>query len=70
MGGDANKQEFFFLTKPNTIRERATLDLLYIHPQWLVRDIESKLVVLSFLRITATGETRITVSGDDRVTAS
>ena len=69
-GGNANKLEVFFLFKPNTLREHATVDLLYTHPQWLVRDIESKLVVLSFLRITATGETRITGSGDDRGTAS
>ena len=68
--GNANKQFMFFLFKPNTLREHATLDLIYPHPQWLVRDIESKLSVLSFLRITVGGNTRITVSGDDRVTAS
>jgi hypothetical protein len=69
-GGDANKQEVFFVFKPNTLREHATVDLLYPHPQWLVRDIESKLAVVSFVRITAGGNTRITVSGDTRVTAN
>ncbi len=69
-GGDANKREVFFLFKPNTLREHATLDLLYPQPQWLVREIESAFVVAAFLRITAGGNTRITVSGDDRVTAN
>jgi len=67
-GGNANKQEVFFLFKPNTLREHATLDLIYPHPQWLVRDIESQLAVTSFVRITVSGDTRITVSGDTRVT--
>jgi len=66
-GGDANKREVFFLFKPNTLREHATLDLIYPQPQWLVRDIESALVSV-FVRITVSGDTRITVSGDTRVT--
>jgi len=66
-GGDANKQEFFFLTKPNTIRERATLDLIYPHPQWLVREIEGKDIVLVFERVTTGGETRVIDGGLIRV---
>lgn len=69
-GGDANKREVFFLFKPNTLREHATLDLIYPQPEWLVREIESSLIVTEFLRITTSGDTRITVSGDDRVTAN
>jgi len=65
--GDANKRFMFFLFKPNTLREHATLDLIYPHPQWLVRDIESSLISV-FVRITVSGDTRITVSGDTRVT--
>lgn len=40
--GLANKQDLFFLTKPNTIREHATLDLLYPAPFYVVNEVNSK----------------------------
>lgn len=33
--GNANKADLFFLMKPNTFREHATIDLLFGHPFWL-----------------------------------
>ncbi len=33
--GLANKQDLFFLTKPNTIREHATIDLLFPSPAFI-----------------------------------
>ena len=63
--GAANRQEFFFLTKPNTIRERATLDLLYAHPPWLVRTVQP---LTTDTRVTSEGRTRVTSDGRTRVT--
>lgn len=34
--GRENKADLFTLTKGNTIRERATLDLILLVPDWLV----------------------------------
>jgi len=64
--GKANKADFFFLTKPNTIREKATLDLLYPTPNFLKFALQKS---LSFARITTGGFTRITTGGFIRVTA-
>lgn len=65
--GDANRQDFFFLLKPNTLRERATLDLLYPHPTWLKLAVQSKNAT-TFVRLTRTGLTRITTASFVRVT--
>lgn len=35
LSGQANRNELFFFTKANTIREVATLDLILTHPDWL-----------------------------------
>lgn len=63
--GKANKAEFFFLTKPNTIRERATIDLLYPTPSWLRTALQkpAKFAV----RIVVTGEERITTDSFLRI---
>ena len=62
--GAANKQELFFVTKSNTIREHATLDLLYTHPPWLVRARQR----LSYaVRVTSTGKDRTTSDGKLRI---
>ena len=66
--GIANKQDFFFLLKPNTLRERATLDLLYPHPTWLKFANQSD-NASTFVRLTAGGFTRITTGSFVRVTA-
>ena len=63
--GRANKQAYFFLMKPNTIRENATLDLLYPTELWLRKAATD--VVLTLTRVTVAGDTRITVDGDIRV---
>ena len=55
--GLSNRQELFFVTKPNTIRERATLDLLYPTPPWLQEAVTPDTV---FVRKTSEGETRLT----------
>ena len=68
--GRANKQEFFLLTRPWTIREKATIDLLYPTPDFVRNALNDKKRILSFTRITVGGNTRITVSGEERVTAS
>jgi hypothetical protein len=65
--GKANKAEMFFLAKPNTIRERATLDLLYPTPSWLRVAVQKGSG--SFVRITTGGFNRITTGGFLRVTA-
>jgi len=65
--GKANKADFFFLTKPNTIRERATLDLLYPTPNFLKFALQKG--IGAFARITTGGFTRITTNGFIRVTA-
>ena len=65
-GGIANAQEFFFITKGNTIKERATLDLLYPTPLWLKRLLKTQ-AVNTFDRITPEGYTRITPDGFLRV---
>lgn len=64
--GKANKADFFFLTKPNTIREKATLDLLYPTPNFLKFALQKG---MAFARVTTAGFTRITTSGFLRVTA-
>ena len=62
--GAANKQDLFFLMKPNTFREHATIDLLFTHPLWL-RDavIETQ----RFPRETVNGHIRVTTDGHTRV---
>lgn len=62
--GAANKQDLFFLIKPNTFREHATIDLLFTHPLWL-RD--ATLVLQRYERETTGGHTRETVGGHTRV---
>lgn len=66
-GGNANKQEMFFLYKANTLRERATVDLLYPTPNWLKDEIYGKLIITTFTRITDAGETRLIDTGLIRV---
>lgn len=66
--GKANKADFFFLTKPNTIREKATLDLLYPTPNWLKFAVQKGLG--SFTRVTVSGFTRLTTDNFIRVTAA
>lgn len=65
--GKANAAEFFFLLKPNTLRERATLDLLYPTPVWLKFAIQNK-GKMQFVRATTGGFTRITTGSFVRVT--
>lgn len=55
--GQQNRNELFLLTKPNTIREHATLDLLYPIPGF-IKEIKGELAF----------ETRITSEGAIRVT--
>jgi len=64
--GVANKLEFFFLTKSNTIRERATVDLLYPTPPWLVKALQKTTTI--FARATINGQARVTTAGFLRVT--
>ncbi len=66
--GKANKADFFFLTKPNTIRERATLDLLYPTPNFLKFALQRG--AGSFQRVTVSGFTRLTTDNFIRVTAA
>lgn len=40
--GQQNREFYFFLTKANTIRESATLDLLFPHPEWLKRAVQNQ----------------------------
>lgn len=63
-----NRAEFFFLTKPNTIREHATLDLLFPTPTWLQFRVQSRKLRVSFNRITTAGNTRITTNDFIRLT--
>jgi len=54
--------------KPNTIREYATIDLIYEIPFWLkqaTRKLPPAQTVAD--RITTLGETRITVNGNIRI---
>ena len=55
--GLENRQRLFFLTKPNTIREHATLDLLFPHPPWLTQAVTPD---SQFVRKTSEDETRLT----------
>jgi hypothetical protein len=66
--GRQNKQEFFFLTKPHTIREKATIDLIFPTPSWLQADLDGKFKKQIFTRITVTGDTRIIDGGLIRIT--
>ena len=67
--GAANKLDYFFLMKPNTMREYATLDLIYPHPSWLKTAVQSG-AKQQFVRITAGGFTRITTGSFVRVTTT
>lgn len=62
--GQANKADLFFLMKPNTFREHATIDLLFTHPNWLVQAVQQQ---TRFPRITVNGHVRVTVGGHPRV---
>lgn len=62
--GAVNKQQLFFLTKPNTIREHATLDLIFPTPSWLIQAIQTK---TRFVRETKNGHIRVTQGGHTRV---
>lgn len=66
--GYANKQQFFFLTKPNTIRENATIDLLYPTPSWYETNINNPIVIPDNTRVTTQGAIRIIDTGLIRVT--
>lgn len=65
--GLANRQQFFFLTRANTIREHATLDLLYPTPLWLKNSFFPKQAFST--RVTTGGARRITTGGAIRITA-
>jgi len=67
--GLANRQELFFLTKPNTIREHATVDLLYPIPLWLKREVDNPSVVPAYARVTSGHAIRIVDFGLIRVTS-
>ena len=62
--GLANRLDLFFITKPNTIREHATVDLLYPTPNWLNNIIHP---VTRFVRETQNGHIRVTKGGHTRV---
>lgn len=62
--GMQNKREFFFLAKPNTIRESATIDLLYDIPSWLKQRRDA--AAIQGLRITSRGFARVTTDGSLR----
>lgn len=66
--GQVNRLDFFFLLKPNTLREYATLDLVYPHPSWLQSAVQSS-GKMQFVRLTTGGFTRITTNSFIRVTA-
>jgi len=65
--GRANRLNYFLLARPNTIREHATIDLLYEVPTWL-KNAHIKRQLFS-TRITSDGATRITSAGNIRITA-
>jgi len=68
--GKANKADFFFLTKPNTIREKATLDLLYPTPNFLKFALQKPLSSMGiFFRVTTNNLQRLTTNGFIRLTA-
>ena len=66
--GLANRQDLFFLTKPNTIREHATIDLLYPTPFFVKLATTPTPVVQDNARITINGFTRVIDTGLIRVT--
>lgn len=57
--GAANKRDLFFLTKPNTIREHATIDLLYTAPFWLREAVTPDLTIVDNARITSDSKVRV-----------
>ena len=61
--GAANKQDLFFLIKPNTFREHATIDLLFTHPPWIVQALQPE---SRFARETNNGFIRLTDEGNQR----
>lgn len=65
--GRANKAELFFITKPNTIREHATVDLLYPKPFWLDTALHPDQQFREE-RITTDNQTRVIDTGLIRVT--
>ena len=65
--GKRNAAEYFFLLKPNTLREHATLDLLYPTPNFLKFAIQND-SKSTFVRQTSGGFTRITTASFIRVT--
>lgn len=65
--GKQNKANYFFLMKPNTIREYATLDLLYPTPAWLRAALQKTSLV--FARVVVGGTARVTTDNFLRVTA-
>jgi len=68
--GKANKADFFFLTKPNTIREHATLDLLYPTPNWLKFALQRPLSAMGiFFRVTTNNRQRLTTNDFIRLTS-
>ncbi len=65
--GRQNKQDFFLLTKANTIRERATLDLLYPTPDWLRYALQPE-PRMDYARVTSGGNERETTDDFLRIT--
>lgn len=63
--GLENKQQYFFLMKPNTMREHATLDMLYPTPFWLRLALQKTRLLAQ--RITTGGNNRITTNDFLRV---
>ena len=47
--GAANKQDLFFLIKPNTFREHATIDLLFTHPPYSSNVLFTLQMVISIM---------------------
>lgn len=66
--GLANRQDLFFLTKPNTIREHATIDLLYPAPFFVREAVTPTVQLPDNARITINGFARVIDTGLIRVT--
>lgn len=66
--GKQNKANYFFLMKPNTIRENATIDLLYPTPFWLRLALQ-RIAPVPFALATKNNEALATIDNFLLVTA-
>lgn len=57
--GAANKRDLFFLTKPNTMREHATIDLLFPTPDFVRQATTPDLTLVDNARITSDAKVRV-----------